>query len=240
MKAFNYDKIPEFFLIIFPALKITLEYVFLAFLIGIVLGTLLAFAKISKNKFIKKLAYGYTTVMRCTPSIVLLFIVYYGLPKFINSLFGIQMDTLNRTKYVTITLALFCISSLSEVIRAAYESLDKTQIEASASIGMTKMQSFFHVLLPQMFSAAIPNFCNTILMLIKEGALAYTIGLLDLFGKGNYVIGQHHGGYAVEVYAILIIIYWLLSLFITSLSHYFENAFDYSSGGRNKRRRKNA
>lgn len=229
MKPFAYWKIPEFLSEIFPSIGVTLQYVLLGFGFGLIFGLLLALMKISHNKILKAIANGYTTVMRCTPSIVLLFIVYYGLPRVSNNLLGIQMDTLNRMKFVAITLALFCTASLSEVIRSAYESLDKTQIEAADSIGMTKLQGFVHILLPQMLFTAIPNFSNTLLILFKEGALAYSIGMIDLFGKGNYIIGLHQGSYAIEVYITLIIVYWPLAFIITAVSNRLEMHFDYDN-----------
>lgn len=236
MKPFAYWKIPEFLSEILPSIGVTLQYVLLGFGFGLVFGLLFALMKISHNKIIKLIANGYTTIMRCTPSIVLLFIVYYGLPRLSGDLLGIQMDTLDRMKFVAITLALFCASSLSEVIRSAYQSLDKTQIEAADSIGMTKIQAFVHVLMPQMMFTAIPNFCNTLLILFKEGALAYSIGMIDLFGKGNYIIGLHQGSYAIEVYITLIMIYWPLALMITAVSKRLEKQFDYDHR-QNKRKR---
>lgn len=154
MKPFAYWKIPEFLTEIFPSIGVTLQYVLLGFGFGLIGGMLLALMKISHNKILKAIANGYTTVMRCTPSIVLLFIVYYGLPRLSNDFLGIRMDTLDRMKFVAITLVLFCISSLSEVIRSAYEAIDKTQVEAADSVGMTKIQAFVHVLLPQMMFTA--------------------------------------------------------------------------------------
>jgi L-cystine transport system permease protein len=229
MKPFAYWKIPEFLIEILSSIGITLEYVLLGFGFGLIFGMLLALMKISHKKILRTIAYGYTTIMRCTPSIVLLFIVYYGLPRLSNDLFGIRMDTLERMKFVAITLAMFCTASISEVIRSSYEALDKTQIEAAESVGMTETQAFIHVLLPQMLFTATPNFCNTLLMLFKEGALAYSIGMIDLFGKGNYIIGMYQGSYAIEVYITLIIIYWPLSLVITFLSGLLENRFDYDN-----------
>lgn len=229
MKPFAYWKIPEFLTEIFPSIEVTLQYVLLGFGFGLVGGMFLALMKISHNKILKVIANGYTTIMRCTPSIVLLFIVYYGLPRVSFDLLGVRIDTLDRMKFVAITLALFCTASLSEVIRSAYQVLDRTQIEAADSIGMTKIQAFVHVLLPQMLFTAIPNLSNTLLILFKEGALAYSIGMIDLFGKGNYIIGIHQGSYAIEVYITLIIIYWPLSLGITTVSNYLEKKFDYDN-----------
>lgn len=229
MKPFAYWKIPEFLLEIFPSIGVTLQYVLLGFGFGLLFGMLFALMKISHNKILKFIANVYTTVMRCTPSIVLLFIVYYGLPRLSIDLFGIRIDTLDRMKFVAITLALFCTSSLSEVIRSAYEALDKTQIEAADSVGMTKYQAFVHILLPQMMFTAIPNLSNTLLILFKEGALAYSIGMIDLFGKGNYIIGLHQGAYAIEVYVTLIIIYWPLALIVTAISGCLEKKFDFDN-----------
>lgn len=141
------------------------------------------------------------------------------------------MDYIGKVKFVVITLTLFSTSSLSEVYRAAYEALDKAQLEAADSIGMTRRQAFLNIFIPQMLSLMIPNLCNTLLILLKEGALAYTIGLIDLLGKGTYIIGQHLGAYVLETYVTLVIIYWPISLVITAISNRLEKKFDYSAAG---------
>lgn len=235
VRPFELGKIPEFFLEIIPALTVTLEYVALAFVFGLLFGLLLSLVKVSKSRVLRSLAYGYTTVMRCTPSIVLLFLVYYGVPRLFTYFFGIQLDTSKRVKFIVITLAMFCASSLSEVLRSCYESLDKSQLEAADSVGMTRVQAFWHILLPQMLYLAIPNFCNTLLVLLKEGALAYTIGLFDLLGQANYVIGLNMGAYVIEVYITLALIYWPIALFITHISGYLEKQFDYGNKHRKRR-----
>lgn len=241
MKSFSYEKLPEFFLTIIPSFAVTAEYVILAFLFGLVFGALLAFAKIGHNRILRALAYGYTTIMRCTPPIVLLFLVYYGLPRLLQSTLGISMDTLSKVKFITITLALFCTASLSEVFRSAYESLEKSQLEAADSIGMTRTQAFVHILIPQMLYSAIPNLCNTLLILIKDGALAYTIGLLDLLGRGSYIIGRYQGAYSLEVYVTLVIIYWPVAIIVTWFSGKLENRLDFNSAAPKRGRRvKNA
>lgn len=228
MRAFAINKIPVFFEQIIPGLWVTLEYVVAAFLLGLLFGGVLAAAKVGNHRFLKKLAYGYTTIMRCTPSIVLLFLVYYGLPRLVTELTGIVPDTMHRMKYIVITLTLFAASSLSEVFRSAYESLEKTQAEAADSIGMTKLQGFWYILMPQMLYRSLPNLCNTVLMLLKEGSLAYTIGVLDLLGKGMYVIGQNQGSFAMEVYVLLAVIYWPISIVITWFAGFLEKSFHYN------------
>lgn len=223
MSKFDWAKVPELFLEIIPAITVTIEYVVVAFALGLIFGGLLAWAKLGKNKVLRGIAYGYTTVMRCVPAIVLLFVVYYGLPRII------PIDTTGKVKFVAITLALFTTGSLSEAFRSAYQSVDKSQIEATKSIGMTDLQGLWYIILPQMIRIAIPNICNSLLALIKEGALAYTIGLYDLLGKGNYLIGKNLGAYVIETYVTLIIIYWPISAFITWISKLLEKKLDFTS-----------
>ncbi len=227
MILFTYAKIPEFFRQIIPYLKVTLEYVVLALLAGLLFGGLLAWAKLGHSRILRGLAYGYTTVIRCVPAVVLLFVVYYGLPRLLKDVFRIQMDTTHRLKFVVITLALFSAGSISEAFRSAYQSIDKTQFEAVRSVGMTPVQGLIHIIFPQMLFLSIPNLCNTLLALLKEGALAYTIGLYDLLGRGQYIIGKHHGAYVIEMYVTLILIYWPISLLITWGTKRLENRLNY-------------
>lgn len=222
MKTFRVEKIPELFLEIIKAFPVTAEYVLLAFCFGVIFGGLLTVAKLGKNRILRALAYGYTTIMRCVPAVVLLFVVYYGLPRII------PMDTSKKVKFVVITLSLFTSGSMSETFRSAYLSIERSQFEACKSIGMTAYQSFVHVILPQMVRISIPNICNSILALIKEGALAYTIGLYDLLGKGNYIIGKHLGAYVIETYMTLVLIYWPISLLVTTVGKKAESVLDYS------------
>lgn len=238
IRPFVISQIPELFMQIIPSISVTLEYVILSFVLALFFGFLVALMKIGKNKILRAIAYVYTTIMRCTPSVVLLFLVYYGLPRIIEAACGYTLDPAGKVKFVVITLTLFSTASLSEVYRAAYESLDKVQLEAADSIGMTRKQSFVNIFIPQMLSQMIPNLCNTVLILLKEGALAYTIGLIDLLGKGNYIIGFHLGAYALETYVTLVIIYWPLSLLITAFSNRMEKNFDYSGAGLSARMKK--
>ncbi|MCR5801907.1 MAG: amino acid ABC transporter permease [Lachnospiraceae bacterium] len=229
MSKFDWAKIPELYTKIIPSITVTLEYVVIAFFFGLLFGGLLAWAKLGKSKILRALAYGYTTVMRCVPAIVLLFVVYYGLPRIM------PIDTKGKVKFVAITLALFTTGSLSEAFRSAYQSLDKSQAEAAKSIGMTGPQALWFILLPQMIRIAIPNICNSLLALVKEGALAYTIGLYDLLGRGNYLIGKNLGAYVIETYVTLVIIYWPISLLITFGSKRLEALLDVSSRKERKR-----
>ena len=197
-----------------PYLAVTLVVGVTSILTGSILGMLLAWAKLSGHKVIRALADGYTYIIRCTPSIVLLFIVFYGLPKFMEAEFGIDMDNLSRAIFVIITFTLLFGAYVSEVFRSAYETVDRGQYEAAVTIGLSPKQAFFRVMLPQAAVIALPNFGNSVINLMKESALAYTIGLIDLLGRTNLIISKNYGAYGVELYVACLLIYWALSFLI--------------------------
>lgn len=197
-----------------PYLTVTLVVGVTSILTGSILGMLLAWAKLSGHKVIRALEDGYTYIIRCTPSIVLLFIVFYGLPKFMEAEFGIDLDDLSRAVFVIITFTLLFGAYVSEVFRSAYETVDKGQYEAAVTIGLSPKQAFFRVMLPQAAVIALPNFGNSVINLMKESALAYTIGLIDLLGRTNLIIAKNYGAYGIELYVACLLIYWGLSLVI--------------------------
>lgn len=197
-----------------PYLTVTLVVGVTSILTGSILGMLLAWAKLSGHKVIRALADVYTYIIRCTPSIVLLFIVFYGLPKFMEAEFGIDLDDLSRAVFVIITFTLLFGAYVSEVFRSAYETVDKGQYEAAVTIGLSPKQAFFRVMLPQAAVIALPNFGNSVINLMKESALAYTIGLIDLLGRTNLIIAKNYGAYGIELYVACLLIYWGLSLVI--------------------------
>lgn len=209
-----------------PYLTVTLVVGVTSILTGSILGMLLAWAKLSGHKVIRALADGYTYIIRCTPSIVLLFIVFYGLPKFMEAEFGIDLDDLSRAVFVIITFTLLFGAYVSEVFRSAYETVDKGQYEAAVTIGLSPKQAFFRVMLPQAAVIALPNFGNSVINLMKESALAYTIGLIDLLGRTNLIIAKNYGAYGIELYVACLLIYWGLSLVIEQAFFRMESYLD--------------
>jgi L-cystine transport system permease protein len=201
------ESIPE----LLPYLTVTFMVTALSVLFGTLLGFILAAAKIRKGRLGRKIAYGYTTVLRCTPSIVLLFMVYYGIPA-ISEAVGINLDDVDKTVFIVITFSLQFAAAMGEVIRTAYEAVDKGQFEAAVSVGLSNVKAYEKIVFPQAFAVALPNFGNSFLALIKEGSLAYTIGLLDVMGKANLMVANNFNAHALEIYIALSIIYWIISI----------------------------
>lgn len=196
-----------------PFLPVTAAIVMGTVLFGSLLGALLAAGKIRNGRAGRFLANLYIYIIRCVPSIVLLFLVYYGLPELLN-VFGININDADKAFFVITTFSLLFAATMAEVFRSAYEAVDSGQREAAVSVGLTEFQAFYRIVLPQCIRVAIPNFTNALVNLMKEGSLAYTIGLIDIMGKGQLIIGQNQGSYSLEVYLALFILYWLLTILI--------------------------
>ena len=212
MRPFNPMKIPEFIPQLLPFLSVTLAIMLATVFFGGILGFILAFCKL-KGRVSAKIAQAYIYIIRCIPSIVMLFMVYYGLPKFLL-VFNIDINNYDRAFFVILTFSLLFAASMAEVFRTAYIAIDKGQTEAALSIGLTPLQAFIRIVFPQALVVALPNFTNALVNLMKEGALAYTIGLIDLMGKGDLIIYNNQGAYNLETYIALSLIYWAMTIII--------------------------
>lgn len=194
-------------------LPVTLGMVIGTVFFGGIWGFVLALAKVKRRPVTKALASGYTYVTRCVPPIVMLFVIFYGLPELLASV-GININGFSNGFFVIVSFSILYAATISEVFRSAYLAIDKGQREAAVSIGLTEAQAFRRIVLPQSIVVAIPNFTNSLVNLMKEGALAYTIGLIDIVGQGNRIIGRNQGAYTLEVYLALAILYWIMTVVI--------------------------
>ncbi len=218
-----------------PAIGTTFAYVILSMIFGTLIGAGIYRLRKSRHAFFRAAGRFYVTIVRCTPSLVMLFLVFYGLPVLFGGPIGAWMEELPVLTFVCITFSIFIGASSSEVIRAALEAVAKGQKEAGLSVGLTGFQTFIHVILPQMLKNAMPNIGNTVIMLIKEGALAYTIGLRDVLGQAYYLSGREMNAYAVSMYIALTCVYWPLTVCLEKLFAYLEKVLTpWEKKGRHK------
>ncbi len=211
--------------IIFPKLGVTFGVVMGTVFFAFLISALLVRQKFSHYKFWNGFANFYIHILRCTPSIVLLFIVFYGIPKFVLVVFGININFWPKIIFVITALSLLYAAELAEIIRSALTSVGREQYEAGLSVGLSPFKSMFRIVIPQAFVVAIPNFGNSLIALLKEGSLAYTIGLIDVMGSGNLIIARNYGAYALETYIALAIIYWGLTLIIENVFKILQKHF---------------
>ncbi len=229
-RAFDIGMIAQVLPDLLAYLDVTLLVALVSIALGSLLGGLLAWANLGGSALLRWSALAYVYVMRCTPSIVLLFIVFYGLPKITEAAVRYDMNDLHRAVFAIITFTLLFGAYISEVFRAAYSAVPRGQYEAAVSAGLTPFQAFRHVILGQAALVALPNFGNATINLLKEGSLAYTIGLIDMIGKGNLIIAQNFGAYGIEVYLAALLIYWVLVLLLEQVFALVEKHLDVGTG----------
>ncbi|QGX00750.1 amino acid ABC transporter permease [Streptococcus ruminicola] len=215
---------------ILSALPLTLWVLALTVLLGSLLGFLLAWAQVSAEHGYSSVARGYVFTLRCTPPIVLIFLVFYGLPRFLEWWLGIDVNGWSRSVFVILAMTLLFAASISEVFKSSYLALPKGQLEAGLSIGLSELQTFARILLPQAFRIALPNITSAVINLLKDIALAYTIGLVDLMGEGNLIISRNMGNYSLETYTAVAVIYWILALILSVVTHIVENQLETKGG----------
>jgi len=156
----------------------TLEITVLSILIGTFLGVILCFMKLSSFKPFKWIASTYITVFRGTPLVVQLLIIYFGV-------FG----SINIPKVIVATIAFGMNSGayVAEILRGGIVSVDQGQTEAGRSLGLSKFQTMFHIILPQAIKIAVPTYASEFIVLIKETAIVGYIALNDLTKVGDYI-----------------------------------------------------
>lgn len=202
----------EHLIALLPYLRTTFLVAFLSLLLSLALGAAAAAGQLSGHVIWRALGKGYVTLMRCVPPIVLLFVVYYGSPMLVKQLTGLDINSWDALYYAVFSLGLLHGAGMAELMRSAYQSIDKGQREAAVSVGMSSFQAFRRIILPQAVAVAIPVLGNAVVSMLKDGALAYSIGVVDVTGRAGYLISMNLGGYVLETYLALALIYWVLSI----------------------------
>ncbi|EOF8195897.1 cystine ABC transporter permease [Yersinia enterocolitica] len=180
---------------------------------GLALGFMLAMMRLSRFLPLSLLSRFYVSIFRGTPLIAQLFMIYYGLPQF-----GIELDPMPAA---LIGLSLNTAAYTSETLRAAISSIEKGQWEAAASIGMTRWQTLYRVILPQAGRTALPPLGNSFIGLVKDTSLAATIQVPELFRQAQLVTSR-----TLEVFTMYLaasLIYWIMATLLSALQNRLED-----------------
>ncbi|MCL1806248.1 MAG: amino acid ABC transporter permease [Oscillospiraceae bacterium] len=154
---------------------ITLSLTVLSVCAALILSVFLALGKLSKNFITRNLSNAYVFFFRGTPLLMQIFFIYYGLP-LIHSALTIQSRYMAAFIAFTLNIAAY----VAEIIRAAIQSIDKGQMEASKALGLSYAQAMRLVIIPQAYRRMIPPICNEFVMVLKDTSLVFVIGLMDL------------------------------------------------------------
>ena len=196
MKLFDFELVFSQIPTILSALPVTLELTLIATLIGYLLGLGLALIKLKRVPVLRQLAAVYISVIRGTPILVQLYVTYYGIPlilKWHNMNYGTNynINAIPAILFAVVALGLNQSAFDAEVIRASIKSVDKGQIEAAKSMGMSGFQILGRVTLPQAIVVALPSLGNSLISLIKGTSLAFTVAVVDLTAQGRILAGRY-------------------------------------------------
>ena len=166
------------YMMLVKGVGVTIKVALLAIVIGMIIGFLIALCNLSKNKFLRLIGGIYTDVIRGTPSVTQLMIIYF-----------VIFASIRWEKWIIAAIA-FGINSgayVGEIIRAGILSIDKGQTEAGRSLGLNARQTMTSIVLPQAIKNIFPTLCNEFIVLIKETAIVGYVGLMDIQKAGDFI-----------------------------------------------------
>ncbi len=171
------------------ALGKTLLLTLLSLFFATIIGMIIAMMNISRHKLINLLGTIYVDIVRGVPLIVLAYFVYFGLPAGMKML-GVDTFRLTALQAGTISLSLNCGAYMAEIFRAGIESVDKGQMEASRSLGLSYAKSMRLIILPQAIVTMIPSIINQFIITLKDTSILSVIGFPELTNTGKTISGN--------------------------------------------------
>lgn len=166
------------YMLLLDGIGVTIKVSLLAVALGIIIGMIIALFNLSNSKFLRGIGNVYTDVIRGTPSVTQLMIIYF-----------VVFASVHIDKWIIAAIA-FGINSgayVSEIIRAGIMSIDKGQTEAGRSLGLNAAQTMSRIVIPQAVKNIFPALCNEFIVLIKETAIVGYVGLMDIQKAGDFI-----------------------------------------------------
>lgn len=181
-----------------------------ALVLSLVIGTLSALMSLSARAVLRNIAGGYISVIRSTPLLIQIYLIYFALPAL-----PLLDRRLTELEGGIIALGLNAGAFMSEIIRAGIVSIERGQIEGAMSVGMTYLQRMRHIILPQAIARVVPPLLGQSAVLIKDSSLVSFIGVFELFGAGLTVLNERlmPNEAFLTVAAGYLAIYFLMSVF---------------------------
>ena len=198
---------------LFNSMGITMEIFFVTLVTSLILGLGLALVRMSKSRVLSLIAKFYISVMRGTPLMLQLLVVYFG-PFFI---FGMQITPSYRLKAVLIGFALNYAAYFAEIYRSGIAAIPVGQYEAARLLGYSKTQTFVHIVMPQVIKRIIPPVANETITLVKDTSLAFTLAVAEVFTVTKQLVPFIVAG----------IFYYVFNLVVAVFFEYLEKRLSY-------------
>ena len=191
----------------------------LTLLFSLPLGLIVAFGRMSKNKIISFIVKLYISVMRGTPLMLQLMVVYFG-P---NILLGIRNAEFRFTA-VIIAFSLNYAAYFAEIYRSGIEAMNVGQYEAASLLGYNKAQTFIKIICPQVIKIILPSVTNEIICLVKDTSLAFAISYQEMFTKAKIIVASQA---SLTPFIIAGVFYYVFNLIVAGIMGYFEKKMNY-------------
>lgn len=207
--------IDSFWKILKPGLEVTIPLTLLSFFFALMIATVVALIQIAKIPVLKSIARFYIWVIRGTPLLVQLFVIFYGLPSL-----GILIDPFPAAVIV------FSINEgaySAETIRAAIQAVPKGQLEAGECVGMTWLQTMRRIILPQAFRVAFPTLFNSVIGMLKDTSLAANITVAEMFMSTQRIVARTYE--PLILYMEVGFIYLMMCTILTRVQAWGEKKF---------------
>ncbi len=208
------------------ATLVTLKLLSLSLIFGLILGLFFAILRLNKNIFLNGFSYFYSYIFRGTPLLVQIFIIYFGLGQieFLRSSF---LWIILKEPYwcAIIAFSLNTGAYTSEILRSAFETINKGFIEAGDSLGISKEIIFYKIQIPIAIRQSLPAYGNEIILMLKGTSLASTVTLMDLTGVAKYIISTTFK--PIEVFIVAGGIYLFMTFIIHNFIRYLEKKYSY-------------
>jgi L-cystine transport system permease protein len=229
---FNISKVFEVLPRIVQYLPQTLEVTLWVTLIGLILGLLFAYLlNQPKNSLGYLFIKTYNHIIRSTPELILILLVFYGLPQLLQVVFLVNINNIDKGIFAIIALSLLFSANMSIVFKSAYSTVPIGQSEAALSIGLSPLQVLRKVTGLQALRIAVPNIVNNMLVLLKLGSLTYLIGYIDIMGEAQQIIANNFGKFSLETYLAVALIYWVIAVVIDTIGKLIEKLWNPNNRG---------
>lgn len=199
---------------------VTLMLFAVTLLFSLPLGLLVSFGRMAKNVVIRTIFKAYISIMRGTPLMLQLMVIYFG-PYYI---FGITNSPSWKNSAVAIGFVLNYAAYFAEIYRGGIESIPKGQYEAAQILGYSKAQTFMRIILPQVIKIILPSITNETITLVKDTSLAFTIGIMEMFTISKALAASQT---TMLPYVFAGIFYYVFNLIVAFLLELLEKKLNY-------------
>ncbi|MFF2091077.1 amino acid ABC transporter permease [Paenibacillus sp. NPDC058174] len=220
---------------LFKALPNTLYITAVSVLVGFLIGTAVALIRIYRVPVLHPIASGYVMFVRGTPMLMHLLLIYFGLPMLIDSIagalgWGFRSTAIPLIGFVYISFSITAGAYMSEVVRAGITAVNRGQLEAAFSIGMTTPQALRRIVMPQALAVSLPNLSNNLIGMLHGSTLAFTVSVVEINAQAQIVAASNWK--FLEAYIAAALLFWGMTILIERGTALLERRINnYNRGG---------